>query len=41
VDIIRDDPVELTCRPAEFPDPTFLAWPPSDSEGLHILAPKD
>lgn len=41
VEIIRDDPVELTCRAAGFPDATFLAWLPSDSERLHILAPKD
>ena len=41
MEIIRDDPVELTCRAPGFPDATFLAWLPSDSERLHILAPKD
>lgn len=41
MEIIRDDPVELTCRAPGFPDATFLAWLPSGSGRLHILAPKD
>jgi len=41
MEIIHDDPVELTCRAPGFPDATFLAWLPSDSGRLHILAPKD
>jgi len=41
VEIVRDDPVELTCQAPGFPDATFLAWLPSNSERLHILAPKD
>lgn len=41
MEIIRDDPVELTCRAPGYPDATFLAWLPSDSDRLHILAPKD
>lgn len=41
MEIICDDPVELTCRAPGCPDATFLAWLPSDSDRLHILAPKD
>lgn len=41
MEIVRDDPVELTCRAPGFPNATFRAWLPSEGERLHILAPKN
>ena len=39
--IVRDEPVELTCLAAGFPDAKFLVYWPCSSERLHILAPRD
>lgn len=40
VEIIRDEPVELRCESAEYPDATFLVYWPRSSERIHMLAPK-
>jgi hypothetical protein len=40
VEIIRDQPVELRCKSAEYPDATFMVFWPRGGERLHVLAPK-
>jgi hypothetical protein len=40
IQIIRDQPVELTCRSEEFPNATFLIWWPMGSDRIHMLVPK-
>lgn len=40
VEIIRDEPVELRCRSAEYPDATFLVWWPHGTDRLHMLVPR-
>ncbi len=40
IEIIRDEPVELRCRSAEFPDATFLIYWPHGHEHIHMLVPK-
>jgi hypothetical protein len=41
IEIIRDQPVELSCSSDAFPDARFLVFWPSGRERLHILAPSD
>jgi hypothetical protein len=38
--IIRDRPVELTCRSAEYPEATFLIYWPRGQDRIHMLVPK-
>jgi hypothetical protein len=40
IEIIRDEPVELRCTSAEYPDATFLVYWPRGQERIHMLAPK-
>lgn len=40
IDIIRDEPVELSCSSERYPDATFLVYWPSGSERIHMLVPK-
>ena len=40
VEIMRDQPVELNCRSAEFPDATFLIYWPLGRTPIHMLVPK-
>ncbi len=40
IEIMRDVPVELRCRSAEFADATFLIWFPTGQDRIHMLAPK-
>lgn len=40
VEIIRDRPVELTCRSEAYPDATFPAFWPSGQDRIHIPAPR-
>jgi hypothetical protein len=37
---IRDGPVELRCRSAEYPDATFLVYWPRRTDRLHMLVPR-
>ena len=39
VTILRDLPVELTCRSDEYPEATFVVFWPSGAERMNILAP--
>lgn len=41
MEIVRNDPVELTYQAPRFSDATFLAGLPSARDRLHNLAPKD
>ncbi len=40
VEIIRDEPVELRCSSAEYPDATFLVYWPRGTDRIHMLVPK-
>jgi hypothetical protein len=40
IEILRDQPVELTCVSADRPAATFLVYWPSGAERLNILAPR-
>src|SRR5271166_4870719 len=40
VEIMRDQPVELNCQSAEFPDATFLIYWPLGQPRIHMLVPK-
>jgi len=40
VEIVRDEPVELRCCSAEYPDATFLVYWPHGTERIHMLVPK-
>lgn len=39
IEIVRDQPVELTCSSEEYPDATFVVFWPSGQERMNILAP--
>ncbi|MGO8149640.1 hypothetical protein AB9F36_07465 [Rhizobium leguminosarum] len=39
-DLVRGQPVELTCRSDEYGDATFLVYWPYEEDRLHRLAPK-
>lgn len=38
-DIVRDQPVELRCRSADYPDATFLIYWPHGTDRIHMLVP--
>jgi hypothetical protein len=40
VEIIRDEPVELRCQSAQYPDATFLIYWPRGTDCIHMLVPK-
>jgi hypothetical protein len=40
IEIIRDEPVELRCHSAEYPDATFLVFWPRGTDRIHMLVPK-
>jgi hypothetical protein len=40
IEIIRDQPVELRCQSAEYPDATFLIYWPRGTDRIHMLVPK-
>jgi hypothetical protein len=38
--LIRDQPVELSCRSEEYPKATFLIYWPLGQDRIHMLMPK-
>jgi hypothetical protein len=40
VAIVRDEPVELRCSSAQYPDATFLIFWPHGTDRIHMLVPK-
>ena len=40
LEIVRDQPVQLQCRSEKYPDATFLVFWPTESDRIHMLAPK-
>lgn len=41
VEIVRDKPVELTCKTDDGSNPTFLIYWPSSQDRIHLLVPKE
>lgn len=41
VEIVRDEPVELRCSSAEYPDATFLVFWPRGDGPMYMLVPKN
>jgi hypothetical protein len=38
-EILRDEPVELQCRSADYPDATFLVYWPHGTDRIDMLVP--